>query len=337
MDDLLTEFLVETTEGLASLDTDLVKLERAPNDPEPIGRIFSVIHTIKGMSGFLSLSRLEKVTHAAENVLVGFRDGALLVDSVAVTGILKSVDAIREILHSLETLGQEPEIDHSALLQELSVIASGKPTADPKLVSRTVDITSPPEFVVVVKPTIKGAVADRVPLVVDTAVKAGRNQPIATPDGASSTVRVSLDTLESLMTLVSELVLTRNQLLQMVRGREDSEFKVSLQRLSHITTDLQEGVMKTRMQPIGNAWARFPRIVRDLSVELGKKIDLRMVGVETELDRQVLELIRDPLIHMVRNAADYGIETPEERIAAGKPANGDLTLNAFHEIGRAHV
>lgn len=135
------------------------------------------------------------------------------------------------------------------------------------------------------------------------------------------------------MTLVSELVLTRNQLLQMIRGHDDSEFNVPLQRLSHITSDLQEGVMKTRMQPIGNAWAKLPRIVRDLAVESGKKIELVMLGAETELDRQVLELIKDPLTHMVRNSADHGLEQTSERIAANKPETGSVTLNAFHEGG----
>jgi len=150
---------------------------------------------------------------------------------------------------------------------------------------------------------------------------------------AQSSIRVNVDVLEDLMTLVSELVLTRNQLLQMVRGMDDSEFTVPLQRLSHITSDLQEGVMKTRMQPIGNAWAKLPRIVRDLSVESGKKIDLIMQGAETELDRQVLELIKDPLTHMVRNSADHGLEGPELRKEVGKPEKGSIILKAFHEGG----
>ncbi|NQV55781.1 MAG: chemotaxis protein CheA, partial [Rhodospirillales bacterium] len=150
---------------------------------------------------------------------------------------------------------------------------------------------------------------------------------------AQQTIRVNVDLLENLMTLVSELVLTRNALNQMVRGREDSEFNVPFQRLSHITSDLQEGVMKTRMQPIGNAWAKLPRIVRDLALEAKKKIDLRMTGEDTELDRQVLELIKDPLTHMVRNSADHGLETPAERLEAGKPETGVVRLQAFHEGG----
>jgi len=150
---------------------------------------------------------------------------------------------------------------------------------------------------------------------------------------SAQTIRVAVDTLEHLMTMVSELVLTRNQLLEIVRRHEDSEFKVPLQRLSNVTAELQEGVMKTRMQPIGNAWQKLPRVVRDLSNELSKQIELEMVGQETELDRQVLELIKDPLTHMVRNSADHGLEVPEQRKAAGKPEKGTIKLSAYHEGG----
>lgn len=150
---------------------------------------------------------------------------------------------------------------------------------------------------------------------------------------ASQSIRVSVDLLEDLMNMVSELVLTRNQLMQITRNMENNELAVPLQRLSQTTTELQENVMKTRMQPIGNAWAKLPRIVRDLTVELDKKIDLKMIGAETELDRQVLELIKDPLTHMVRNSADHGVETPAERLAAGKSETGTIVLNAYHEGG----
>jgi len=165
--------------------------------------------------------------------------------------------------------------------------------------------------------------------------KAPAKKPAGKPEGVGvqASLRVNVDVLENLMTMVSEMVLTRNQLLQMIRGHEDSEFTVPIQRLSHITTDLQEGVMKTRMQPIGNAWAKLPRIVRDLGIETGKKIELQMIGAETELDRQVLDLIKDPLTHMVRNSADHGLEVPADRQASGKPEVGTITLNAYHEGG----
>ncbi|HEX4890779.1 MAG TPA: chemotaxis protein CheW, partial [Alphaproteobacteria bacterium] len=154
---------------------------------------------------------------------------------------------------------------------------------------------------------------------------------------ANQSVRVTVDLLEDLMTMVSELVLTRNQLMQIVRDQEDSKFKVPLQRLNLVTTELQEGVMKTRMQPIGNAWQKLPRIVRDLSHELGKKIELKMLGADTELDRQVLEMIKDPLTHMIRNSADHGLEQPKKRLAAGKPELGTIKLNAYHEGGHVII
>ncbi len=174
------------------------------------------------------------------------------------------------------------------------------------------------------------------------AKSAGSSEPAKAQDGgdspkessvANQSIRVNVDLLENLMTMVSELVLTRNQVLQILRTQKDSEFAAPLQRLNHITSELQEGVMKTRMQPIGNAWSKLPRIVRDLAHELDKKIDLQMIGAETELDRQVLEMIKDPLTHMVRNSADHGLETPAERRRAGKSETGKVTLNAYHEGG----
>ncbi|WP_438278601.1 hybrid sensor histidine kinase/response regulator [Nitrobacter sp.] len=168
------------------------------------------------------------------------------------------------------------------------------------------------------------------------AVKAAPKKAEDTPESdrvSHQSIRVNVDTLEHLMTMVSELVLTRNQLLEISRRHEDNEFKVPLQRLSNVTAELQEGVMKTRMQPIGNAWQKLPRIVRDLSSELGKQIELEMHGADTELDRQVLDLIKDPLTHMVRNSADHGLETPAERLKAGKPEQGTIRLLAYHEGG----
>jgi two-component system chemotaxis sensor kinase CheA len=168
-----------------------------------------------------------------------------------------------------------------------------------------------------------------------TAAAPARSEAAEAKDSAvaNQSIRVNVELLENLMTMVSELVLTRNQVLQILRKQKDSEFSGPLQRLNHVTSELQEGVMKTRMQPIGNAWSKLPRLVRDLSHELKKKIDLVMVGQDTELDRQVLEMIKDPLTHMVRNSADHGLEGPDERRRAGKPETGKVTLNAYHEGG----
>ena len=359
MDDLLTEFLTETNESLDTVDNELVRLEQNPNDKAVLDNIFRLVHTIKGTCGFLGLPRLESVAHAAENVLGNFRDGKLTVNSELVSLILQSLDAIKVILRGLEATGTEPEGDDAMLIAMLDEAAEGKlsaaPAAEPvvdadtarseteKLLGRALkpgevsleeleaafaNAPGPEELAPeATAPAAAAATPAKAAAAAVAAVDPGESK------AANQSIRVSVDLLEDLMNLVSELVLTRNQLLQIMRRNENSEFTVPLQRLSQCTTELQEGVMKTRMQPVGNAWQKLPRIVRDLSHELGKKIDLDMHGAETELDRQVLELIKDPLTHMVRNSADHGIEMPADRAAAGKPETGRIRLNAFHEGG----
>jgi two-component system chemotaxis sensor kinase CheA len=354
MDDLIADFLTETGEGLAGLDAALLRLERHPDDARTIGEIFRLIHTIKGTCGFLGLSRLEKVAHAGENVLGRYREGSLAVTSGGVSLILRVVDRVREIMTGLEATGAEPAGDDTALIAELDAVFTGQsapedaPNASPEPTAPAIVVKAPAsagkrrvaksatakprrataEPAVVPAEPVEAPPAMSAPAAADaTAAPAGEAVAIA------QTLRVNVDVLESLMTLVSELVLTRNQLLQLSRARNDGALSGPLQRLSHITSELQEGVMKTRMQPIGNAWKGLPRLVRDLSRELGKKIELEMRGAETELDRQVLELIRDPLTHMVRNSGDHGLESPADRRAAGKPEAGTVTLNAYHEGG----
>lgn len=347
MDDLLSEFLTETNEGLAVLDVELVKLEQNPNNQELLSNIFRLMHTIKGTCGFLGLPRLESVAHAGENVLGKIRDGELEVSPTAVSLILACLDQIRSLLAALEATETEPDGDDADLIGRLNAFAEGEgaspvaapaeaPDADEAPVAAGSEIEldavaaedAPPEPDSEAEPEALPAA----PPSAETA-STGEAEPAKESSVANQSIRVNVELLENLMTMVSELVLTRNQLLQILRSQKDSEFTAPLQRLNHVVSELQEGVMKTRMQPIGNAWAKLPRIVRDLSIELGKKIDLVMKGAETELDRQVLELIKDPLTHMVRNSADHGLETPAERTGAGKPELGTITLNAFHEGG----
>ena len=298
MDELITEFLTETSESLAVLDVALVKLEQSPSDPELLSNIFRLVHTIKGTCGFIGLPRLEKVAHAGENLLGKVRDGALTATPEAVSLILECLDCIRGLTRALEATGAEPAGDDSSLIQRLNAFAEGAVAAKPA------------------KPVGTGDAAN-----------------LGASAVAQQSIRVNVDLLENLMTTVGELVLTRNQVLQILRTQKDGAFAAPLQRLNHVTAELQEGVMKTRMQPIGNAWAKLPRLVRDLARALGKKIDLVMLGADTELDRQVLEMIKDPLTHMVRNSGDHGLEPVEERRKAGKPEAGRITLNAFHESG----
>ena len=354
MDDLLSEFLTETNEGLGTLDLELVRLEQNPNDPALLGNIFRIVHTIKGTCGFLSLPRLEAVAHAAENVLGKIRDGQLEVTPVAISLILSSLDRIKMLLATLEATEAEPDGNDADLIAQLNAFADGQLAELPAAAAAAAEPEPEPEPswepepapvpVVKAAPAPSTAVAKPKPTAVAEPEPAAPPPPAAAPraqaDGdvkdsavAASNIRVNVDLLENLMTMVSELVLTRNQLMQILRGQKDSEFGIALQRLSHVTSELQEGVMKTRMQPIGNAWAKLPRLIRDLGIELKKKIDLQMKGAETELDRQVMELIKDPLTHMVRNSADHGIETPIDRVMAGKPETGTVTLSAYHEGG----
>jgi two-component system chemotaxis sensor kinase CheA len=359
VDDLLSDFLTETNESLAELDVALITLERAPDDAETLSFIFRLVHTIKGTCGFLGLPRLERVAHAGENVLGKLRDRSLTVTPDIISQVLAGLDAIKAIVTGLGETGAEPAGNDAALIAKLNAIASNETAIDFDSVQIVAPIppaslaeiptpsgpasTGPPPpgppptgpvvvATVVATPAVKSVAIAPGPVVVEQA--ASSSQPATNaPAPAAQTIRVTVDVLEDLMTLVSELVLTRNQLLQLARNQESSAFTVPLQRLSHITSDLQEGVMKTRMQPIGNAWNKLPRLVRDLAHDLGKKIELTMLGAETELDRQVLELIKDPLTHMIRNSGDHGLETPAERVAAGKPETGNIVLNAYHEGG----
>jgi two-component system, chemotaxis family, sensor kinase CheA len=324
MDDLLREFLTETGESLDRVDAELVRFEREPNNRDILGHIFRLVHTVKGTCGFLGLPRLEALTHAAETLMGKFRDG-MPVTADAVTLILSTIDRIKLILDELETRQREPDGRDHDLIDRLGRLTQESNAAPvPK---------QQPEP----KPEPEQKAVERS----EAAAPAEASERTAPPQAedertervANHSIRVNVDTLDYLMTTVSELVLTRNQLLEIVRRHEDSDFKVPLQRLSNVTAELQEGVMKTRMQPIGNAWQKLPRIVRDLCAELGKDIELKMVGAETELDRQVLELVKDPLTHLVRNCADHGIESAVERLAAGKPAKGTIRLAACHQGG----
>jgi two-component system chemotaxis sensor kinase CheA len=389
MDDLLREFLTETSESLDTVDNQLVRFEQDPSDAKILDNIFRLVHTIKGTCGFLGLPRLEALAHAGETLMGKFRDG-MPVKAEAVTLILSSIDRIKEILAGLEATETEPEGTDEDLIEQLHAMAEGGHHAAaeaPPAPAPVPVVEAPPTAPAMTKGTLVEQVLERplrpgevslddlerafreteteaapapapvakaapAPQVVKEAAKetakeaakekakpAAKRAAAAEADGevadkiANQSIRVNVDTLEHLMTMVSELVLTRNQLLEISRRNEDTEFKVPLQRLSNVTAELQEGVMKTRMQPIGNAWQKLPRIVRDLSGELGKQIELEMHGADTELDRQVLDLIKDPLTHMVRNSADHGLETPAERLAAGKGEQGTIRLSAYHEGG----
>ncbi len=337
MDDLLAEFLTESAESIAEVDSALVKLERAPDDQATLSLIFRLVHTIKGTCGFLGLPRLERVAHAAENVLGQVRDGQLVVSAGLISPVLAAIDSIKTILNHLSTTGAEPAGEDTAIIAALDRLLAGASDHEAPAAVADDPFDDLPLPVPMIAETPAASSAP-MPVVASPAPNPPAPAPSqaaaehAEPPAAAQTIRVGVDVLEHLMTLVSELVLARNQLLQLARG-EENPFAAPLQRLSHITSDLQEGVMKTRMQPIGHAWNKLPRLIRDLAHDLDKKIELVMLGQETELDRQVLELIRDPLTHMVRNSGDHGLESTARRKELGKPETGRVTLNAFHEGG----
>lgn len=357
-DEFVTEFLVESYEGLDQLDRDLVTLEHAGTDKELLARVFRCVHTIKGTCGFLGFSKLESVTHVGENLLAKVRDGSVGITPELTSVLLALVDAIRQMMGSIETSMTEGDADYASLIADLTRLLRPCDDAPQPAREGAQRALSVGELLVQAGETEQADVAAALQEQI-----AGRDEPLGeilvsrasvpatavcdaldaqndTKSGSvsDSSIRVDVGLLDRLMTLVGELVLARNQILQHVNNASQGPaLTASTQRLNLLTAELQEGVMKTRMQPIGNVWSKFPRVVRDLAVACGKQIRLEMEGRETELDRNIIEAIKDPLTHLVRNAADHGIELPSERLARGKPAEGTLLLRAFHEGGQVII
>ena len=325
IDEIVQEFLVESHENLDQLDRDLVALEREPDSRDLLGSIFRTIHTIKGTSGFLAFGKLESVTHVGENLLARLRDGKMSMSPQTTDVLLAMVDTVRDLLSVIERSGGEGDLDVSGVVALITDVLEGRapepapaaPAAEP--VAETAPVAEP-------APVVEH---------VDAAVE--HEDTTTRRTVADSSIRVDVELLDTLMRLVGELVLTRNQIVRQAGEAEDVEMIRSSQRLNLIATELQEGVMKTRMQPIDNLWSKFPRVVRDLGASCGKQVTLNQVGKETELDRSLLEAIKDPLTHLVRNAVDHGLESPEARRAAGKAGEGTVTLRAYHQGGQVVV
>ena len=320
--DVIREFLVESHENLARLDGELVALEKHPKDAGLLASIFRTIHTIKGTCGFLGFSTLERITHQAESLLSQLRDGKRDLTPPLVSLILEMVDGVRRVLVSIEACGDEGPVLFEELTERLRGAANLTTDVGPSAL---------------LKPSSQPGTLDDNGLARRTEGGEPEEAAIKSSAVADANIRVGVGLLDKLMDLVGELVLTRNQILQFNTEREDAALNATSQRLNLITSELQEGVMKTRMQPIGTVWNKLPRVVRDMAVTLGKQIRLEMDGTETELDRTIIEAIKDPLVHLVRNSCDHGIELPEARLRAGKPAQGKLTLRAYHEGGQVNI
>ena len=484
MSSIIGEFLTESYENLDQLDQHLVDLEANPGEKNLLASIFRTIHTIKGTCGFLGFSKLESIAHVGENLLSKLRDGDLTMTPDIAHSLLTMVDAVREILSSIENNRTEGDADYSNLVNQIDRLQSGKePEVEkPKTpeASQTKRVRSTRKPAV---PTTNGSLFEQMggQNTVDTLIDKffdkvladqrvslffedvdterlrnkeksywasalgeesqymgktleeahrglldkglnethfeamielfnqtlcemeipgplvqkicqialstrdqilGKRQvepPVTPSDSAvripgvkeedrrdardrrsgnkqaeeaylanhkdrrvqgerrSESIRVDVDILDRLMNLVGELVLARNQMIQFAATETDTAFHSTTQHLDQLTSELQEGVMKTRMQPIGNVWNKFPRVVRDLAAMCGKKIRLEMDGKETELDKTLIEAIKDPLTHIVRNSVDHGIEMPDERVAHGKDPEGCLSLRAYHEGGQVNI
>ncbi|MCR1980786.1 chemotaxis protein CheW [Cellulosimicrobium cellulans] len=358
MDEIVHEFLVESYENLDQLDQDLVALESDPSSRTLLSSIFRTVHTIKGTSGFLGFGNLERVSHVGESLLSELRDGERAMDQPTADVLLALVDTLRAILAKVES-GVGDDLDVDPMVARIVAVQDGTAAPEPDVatdastdVAHDVAPETDPEPTPVLEPD--GTAAPDLapaPVAAPPAVEpapapavgpAPAPEPAPEPEphtrnAADGSIRVDVDLLDTLMRQVGELVLVRNQIDRIAGAGEDQETKRSAQRLSLIASELQEGVMKTRMQPIEHVWSKMPRVVRDLAKMLGRDVRIEMTGGDTELDRSLLEAVKDPLTHLVRNAVDHGIEAPDDRRRAGKRPQGLVTLRAYHSNGQVVV
>ncbi len=364
MDEIVQEFLIESSENLDQLDRDLLALEATPDSRERLASAFRTIHTIKGTSGFLAFGRLEKVTHSGESLLARLRDGQQQMTTPAADALLAMVDTVRALLASIEATGAEGDVEIDAVMEQIQAqVTTGHAPQPPaaEVPAGSIGVESEDDAVRPGAPGGEFAPAAEPPLA-ELLEPASPPKPAASPpksvgtsskptasrlaastsagprrSAAESSLRVDVDLLDTLMRLAGELVLTRNQLLRGVGQIADPTLSRAAQRLNVITIDIQESIMKTRMQPIDHLWSKLPRVVRDVGAQCGRQVRLTMSGQDTELDRALLEAIKDPLTHLVRNCVDHGIEAPEVREASGKPREGTVSLRAYHNSGHVVI
>jgi two-component system, chemotaxis family, sensor kinase CheA len=315
-DDDIEAFLLESYENLDRIERDIIDLEKAPSSGEALVRIYRSLHTLKGNCGFLPFPKLEALAHAGESLLSSLRESTsqqpnsnrkLAVTPQIVTALLQTVDSIRYILSQIKACKHEGDCDDSALLATLNrlqaEIEGGTLLQEDEFLEKDSQLPETSTLTV----------------------------------SESSHIRVNVSLLDRVMNLVGELVLVRNQALGFSDRFQDAAFVATCQHLDLITAQLQEGVMKTRLQPMSTIWQKLPRAIRDLASVSGKQVQVEMEGVDTELDKSIVEAIKDPLTHLVRNCIDHGIEPPAERIACGKPTLGRIFLRAFYESGKVNI
>jgi two-component system chemotaxis sensor kinase CheA len=322
-DEILAEFILEAREIIDRLDVDFVRLEEDPGDQALIGNIFRGLHTLKGSSGFFSLKRLEKLSHAGESLLGKIRAGQAKLDFDKSTSLLEMNDILRQIIEGVEASHVEPAGDDQELINallglsqsekvspvEINAAAVEGEVPDAQIQEGFVDVVDPPEI----------------------AFTSTSGQEVVVP------VKINPEVLDKLMNIASEMVLARNRLLPFSQQSSDKLFTSAVRSIDLLTLELQERMMKMRMQPIFHIWDKFPRLVRDVAAECGKKVRLLQEGAETELDRILLDSIRDPLVHLIRNSIDHSIESPEVRLEKGKSELAYLVLRAAHQNGTVIV
>ena len=338
VEDLTKEFIAESQEGLERMELCLTQLEKKPDDEELVAEIFRAVHTIKGTTGFLGFSRLERLAHAGESLLGALRDHRLAVSTELISGLLELMDGLRGILHIIEATGTEGERtkdNDNALIARLLELRDRGSSMKAVPASQN---QAPLDKLRAGSSTSSGQVAqhpsqssDHDAVLSALPAAAPGVAMAAAPSMQDKTLRIDVEVLNRIMNLVGDLVLTRNQILRCSPGEQN--FPELARRLDSVTAELRESVMQARMQPMGYLFRKFPRLVRDLAATCGRQVRIEFEGQETGLDKSLLEAVRDPLTHAVRNAVDHGIEPPQERIKAGKPVEGVVRMRAYHQSG----
>lgn len=355
-DEILQGFIEESLEHLADIENDLLQIEEdgADIDEDLVNKVFRAAHSIKGGAGFMGLTVIQDLSHVMENVLGLIRSSKLVPTSEIINVLLQASDKLNTMIEDVNNsnnydievhliplnaiydgdFAQESSAADSAPAEEEDVpppadeISEPVPDAAPQATVAAPEPAPTPSPVPVASPTPKPAAPPK---------KASPPKKVAAKVKVDTSIRVHVSLLDSLMTLAGELVLSRNQLLQTISSNDVRNAESVGQRIDLITSELQEAIMLTRMQPIGNVFGKFPRVVRDLSSKLHKDIDLTIVGKDVELDKTIIESINDPLTHLIRNSVDHGIEIPEDRTKAGKSPRGLVVLKAYHAAGQVVI
>jgi len=310
---LIAEFLEEANEILGILAGQIVELENKPESQDLISSLLRSFHTLKGSSGYMGFKKLEALTHSMENLLINLKEGKAAAETSFFDCLFKMMDTLQKILAHLKTSGKEGNIPVDALVAEMVRLQRKINVAPPTAITSTTG--EDPTKVGNIKP-VQDAKEDR---------------------SEGTNIRVDVKLLDSLMDLVGEIVLARNQFSRIIQNNNDSTIQGASASLNRVTSELQEMVMKARMQPIKNVWGKLPRMVRDLSLSCGNKARLEMVGQDSDLDKSLITAIQDPLMNIIRNAIIHGIEPVEERRNLGKEEEGTIRLQAYNQGGQIHI